>query len=135
MELDVDRSIAAPRDRIWAILTDAKSYGSWDNGIELVDGEIGPGSKFRMIPEDGDLQFKITVVAFEPHDRMTWKTKLSLGVSSTREFVLTESPDGTTYFRMHEVFSGRSAAKKMPDLGMRFHRFADGLKHHAETTV
>lgn len=138
MEFDADRSIAAPRDRIWAILTDAKGYSNWDNGVELIDGEIGRGSKFRLIPEDGDQQFKITVVEFERFERMTWKSRVSLGLSSMRRFTLTEVPDGTTHFRMHEVFSGPklgSAAKKMPNLEPRFRRFADGLKKQAESTI
>jgi hypothetical protein len=139
MEFDVDRSIAAPRDRIWAILTDAKGYSNWDNGIELIDGEIGPGSKFRLIPEEGERQFKITVVEFEPLERMAWKSGMPLGLfTGIRHFTLTESSDGTTYFRMYEVFSGPMlgmVAKRMPDLGPQFRRFVDGLKKQAESTV
>lgn len=138
MEYDVDRSIAAPADRIWSILTDAAGYTGWDNGVERVEGEIVDGGKITIHAEGMDRAFPTKVSDVEANRRMVWTGGMPLGLfTGVRTFTLTENPNGTTDFRMHEVFSGLLSpmiTKKMPDLTPFFHQFADGLKAAAEST-
>ena len=45
---DVTKHIAATPETIWAILTDAAGYTSWDSGVERVEGSIALGNKIKV---------------------------------------------------------------------------------------
>ena len=57
IEYDSRVTIDAPRDAVWAVFNDDRKMTQWIKGlksVELISGEKGkPGSKYRMIIEDG----------------------------------------------------------------------------------
>lgn len=137
MQYEASASIAAAPEEIWAILTDATSYATWDSGIERVDGTIAPGKKIRLHTKvTPGRSWPVKVTRFSPAREMAWTGGMPLGLfRGVRTFTLTPQDDATTRFVMREVFSGPMVgviAKKMPDLGPSFQQFTEGLKARAE---
>jgi hypothetical protein len=133
---DAEATIAAPPEKIWAILTDAPAYARWDSGVERIEGRIAPGEKIKVVSEaNPGRAFPVKVTAFEPARAMTWSGGMPLGLfKGVRTFELT--PDGaSTRFAMREEYTGPMLPliwRSMPDLGPSFQQFAHGLKAHAE---
>lgn len=132
----VSRLIAAPPERVWAILTDAPRLVSAAIGITRIDGRIGAGERLKLWTDaTGSRAFALRVAEFHPAQRMVWVGGMPLGLfTGTRRYRLTPEPGGTR-FDMSEAFTGLMApliAKSIPDLTPSFERFADGLKKLAE---
>jgi hypothetical protein len=134
---DATSTIKASPDAIWAILTDAPGYQSWDSGVQRVEGRIAPGEKIKVVSEaNPDRTFPVKVTEFTPGRRMTWSGGMPLGLfKGVRTFTLAPGDDGTTQFTMREEYTGPLLPliwRSMPDLGPSFRQFADGLKQRAE---
>jgi hypothetical protein len=134
---DAEEHIAADAEAIWAILIDAEHYPQWDSGVVSVEGAIAPGAKIKVISEvNPGRAFPVTVSELSPHERMTWKAGMPLGLfRGVRTFTLAPAGDGGTRFTMREEFSGPLLPliwRSMPDLGPSFRQFAAGLKRRAE---
>ena len=134
---DVSRTINAQPERIWAILTDAAEYTSWDSGVERVEGAIALGSKIRVFSKvSPGRAFPVKVTELTAPSRMTWTGGMPLGLfKGVRTFRLSSKSDGVTSFHMREEFSGPLLSmiwKSMPDLTASFEQFADGLKDASE---
>lgn len=127
---------ATPED-IWAILTDAPGYTTWDSGVERVDGRIALGEKITVYSKvNPGRAFPVKVTELKPGERMVWSGGMPLGVfTGVRTFTLTGQGDGMTGFKMREEYTGPMVPviwKSMPDLGPSFDQFAAGLKARAE---
>lgn len=133
---DTSRSIGAPPEEIWEILTDAASYPDWDSGVERVEGTIAQGSKIKVFSKISPGRAFPVKVALEPPTRMTWVGGMPLGLfKGVRTFTLTPESDLSTRFHMREEFTGPLLSmiwRSMPDLTSSFEQFADGLKQAAE---
>jgi hypothetical protein len=130
-------TIQASPDAIWAILTDAPGYPTWDSGVERVEGGITPGAKLKVVSKaNPGRAFPVKVTELSPGRRMTWSGGMPLGLfKGVRTFTLTPGSDGTTRFAMREEYTGPRLPliwRSMPDLGPPFRQFADGLKQRAE---
>lgn len=133
----VRREIAADADTIWALLTDAAGYPSWNPSVIGVEGRIAPGETIRLTSTlNPKRAFKLTVGDFSPPTRMTWSDGMPLGLfKGVRTFELVPR-DGVTAFSMEEVFSGLLApliTKTIPDMTQSFEQFAVGLETAAES--
>lgn len=135
-EFDVQRTIKAPADRVWKILTDGKRLAGGAFGIVRLQGEIAAGAKLRLWSSVAPGRaFPLTVTDFQPYRTMVWKGGMPFGLfTGTRTFTLV--PDGqSTQFRMREVYDGPMLGliwKSMPDLNPSFRQFADALAAEAE---
>lgn len=134
---DVTKDIAATPDTIWAVLTDAPGYTSWDSGVERVEGTISPGSKIKVYSKiSPGRAFPVKVTELSPGTKMTWTGGMPLGLfSGVRTFTLTPGSAGVTKFHMREEFTGPLLSmiwKSMPDLTASFEQFAKGLKDRSE---
>jgi hypothetical protein len=130
-------TIQASPDAIWAILTDAPGYPTWDSGVERVEGDIAPGAKLKVVSKaNPGRAFPVKVTELSPGQRMTWSGGMPLGLfKGVRTFTLTPGSDSTTRFAMREEYTGPLLPliwRSMPDLGPSFRQFADGLKQRAE---
>jgi len=135
----VYRHIAAPPDKIWAVLTDAERLTAAGTGITRIDGRIEAGSTFTLwseaVPDRG---FPTRVTEMERPHRMVWQGGMPSGLfRGVRTFTLTPSnaPDGGTDFAMREEFTGLLLPliwRSMPDLQPSFDTFADGLARETE---
>ncbi|MFN8539999.1 MAG: SRPBCC domain-containing protein [Thermomicrobiales bacterium] len=134
---EASATIAAAPDAIWAILTDAPGYPTWDSGVDSVAGRIAPGEKITVHSQVAPGRaFPVRVTEFSPGKRMVWSGGMPLGLfQGVRTFTLTALAGGDTQFTMREEYSGPLAAlitRSIPDLNPSFVRFATGLKRHAE---
>jgi hypothetical protein len=128
--------IHAPAERIWALLTDAPAYPSWNSTIEKLVGRIGPGEKLKVFAKlSPGRGFPVRVTEFDRNQRMVWTGGMPFGLfKGVRTFLLVPK-DGAIEFRMQEVFSGPLAGLiqgSLPDLGPAFEEFAAALKARAE---
>ena len=136
-QFQADATIKATQEAIWAILTDASAYPSFDPYCDKIEGTIAPGQKIKAFSKlSPGRAFPVRVSAFEPGRRMVWSGGMPLGLfKGERTFTLTPGDDGMVHFDMREVFSGPMLAligKSLPDMTEPFEKFALGLKAKAE---
>ena len=136
LEYRVGINVAAPATDIWAILTDAPAYPSWNSTVISIDGTIAKDERIELKSTVApDRTFGLTVSTFDGPAKMVWEDggKAFRGV---RTFTLTDKGDGTTDVTMSEVLTGiflPSAEKKLPDFRPSFDAFASDLKTKAES--
>lgn len=132
-----NKSIAAPADRIWGLLTDAAGYASWNTTVISLEGEISVGHKINLISTVNPKRaFKLTVAEMQKPKRMVWSDGMPFGLfKGVRTFTLAPLPNGQTQFAMEEVYSGLLEpliSKSIPDMTDSFEEFAQSLKAAAE---
>jgi hypothetical protein len=134
----VSRTIQAPADAIWKLLTDAGGYPGWNPAVDRIEGRIAQGETIKVfVPVNPGRTFPVKVTEFTPPKRMTWTGGMPLGLfKGVRTYTLAQAGDGATEFTMEEVYSGPLLpvfGRSVPDLTGAFEQFADGLKKRAET--
>jgi hypothetical protein len=132
----VSRSIHAPTDVVWGLLTDSSSYRDWNTAVLSIEGLMAPGSTIRLVSVASPKRtFSLEVTSMQAPVRMTWADGMPLGLfRGVRSYELAPCDVGTT-FSMTEEFTGPLSgliAKSVPDLTESFNQFADGLKAAAE---
>jgi hypothetical protein len=134
----VTRDIDAPADRVWALLTDASGYSTWNPTIVSLDGSIAEGNTIALVSTVNPKRtFKLNVSDMKAPESMVWSDGMPLGLfKGVRTFTLEEGDGGGTTFTMEEVYSGLLEpliSKSIPDMSQSFKDFADGLKQAAES--
>jgi len=136
MDCTVRCDIVAPPDRIWALLTDAAAFPTWNSTVTSVKGEIAQGQQLELrVPLDPKRTFKPTVTKLEPNRSMEWADGMAPMFKGVRRFTLTAKGNGVTEFQMTEVFSGvmlPMIKKSLPDFRPTFETYAADLKRAAE---
>ena len=135
----VTRTIAAPPERVWSILTDPVRLADGSSGILDLQGNIAEAETIRLTSQvDPNRAFAIDVALLRPPHRMIWQSGLPLGLfTGRRHFTLTPVDEGTA-FAMREEYSGPLAGlmvRFIPDLSPSFETFAAGLAAAAEGTA
>ena len=95
LEYRVGVRIEAPASAVWALLTDAPKFPSWNSTIISIGGQIAAGQKIQLKAKVApDRTFPLTVSTFEPNQKMVWEdgNKAFKGV---RTFVLKEAGGAT----------------------------------------
>ncbi|MFF5219352.1 SRPBCC family protein [Micromonospora sp. NPDC000442] len=103
--------IAAPADRVWAILTDAAAYPEWNPFITNLDGSLTRGSRLAVtiaLPGAKPRRFTPTVTAVEPERRLAWLGRLLIpGIfDGAHSFDIEPLTTDSTRFTQSERFSG-----------------------------
>ncbi len=135
-QFHVTRTIAAPADEIWALLTNSSGYRDWNQSIVSLDGQIAQGAKIALVSTiNPKRRFKLKVTELNKPTRMVWSSGMPFGLfTGRRTFTLTECAESTE-FSMTEAFTGPLAGlitKAIPDMTESFNQFADGLKTASE---
>ncbi len=135
-EYAVARTINAPVEKVWALLTDAAGYTTWNPTIVSLEGNIAVGERISLVSTVNPKRaFKLNVVEMSPQ-KMVWSDGMPLGLfKGERTFTVTPATGGGTEFSMREVYSGFLApliTKTIPDMTDSFEEFATGLKNAAE---
>lgn len=132
----VSRTIAAPAERVWALLTDASTYRDWNPSVVSLDGPITPGGTIALISTVNPKRtFKLKVTEMTAPTRMIWSDGMPLGLFKGERTYQLIDRHGSTEFSMTEEFTGPLAGlitKAIPDMTESFNQFADGLKGAAE---
>ena len=136
---EVTRSIDAPADTVWSLLTDADSYAAWNKAVVSIEGPIHQGNTIKLVSiADPKRTFKLDVVEMQAPQHMVWSDGMPLGLfTGRRTYTITRSEDEGCEFTMVEEFTGPLAAlitRAIPDLTHSFTTFADSLKTAAEAT-
>lgn len=135
----VTRTIGAPAEVVWRLLTDASGYGRWNSAVVSIEGAIAEGQRIRLVSiADPKRTFRLKVTEMRPPSRMVWASGMPLGLfKGQRMYSITPRGNDACEFSMVEEFSGPLAAlvtKAIPDLTPSFNTFADDLKSQAEST-
>jgi len=132
----VTRSIDAPAERIWVLLTDVEEQQRWNTTIVSMEGEIVEGGTVKLVSSvNAKRTFSLAVSDVSAPNRMTWSDGMPLGLfRGVRTFELDER-DGATRFTMTETYSGILSgliSRSIPDMTQTFSDYADALKAAAE---
>lgn len=133
----VSADIAAPSERIWALLTDAAGFPRWNSTVTQIAGPIELGRKLSVHVPISPRVFSPKVTVFEPNRRMVWKDGAAPMFQGVRVFELAPAGAGTR-FTMTETFSGLMLpmiAGSLPDFAPVFTRYAADLKGAAEASA
>jgi len=132
------RRIAAPPDRVWALLVDLPSWRDWNPTVVSIEGDVTPGGTVRLVSTVNERRtFALRVTELIPPQRMVWASGMPLGLfRGVRTYSLVPAVgDVGTDFAMTEVYSGALAGligRSIPDLDPSFEAFADAIKAAAE---
>ena len=130
-ETQVSIDIQASPEKIWALLTDAAGYPSWNSTVVSIEGQIQPGEKIRLKSTlDEKRTFKLKVKEFVPNSRLVWGDG-----KGERVYTLTSNASGGVTFEMREKIGGfmfPMYAKYIPSFDDSFVQFARDLKRAAE---
>ena len=132
----VSTDIAAPRETVWRLLTDADSYERWNRAIVSITGPIVEGGTVSVVSTlDPKRTFKLRVAEMSAPAHMVWADGMPLGLfRGVRTFTL-DAIEGGTRFSMVEEYTGPLAGlmtRVIPDMSETFQTYADGLKAEAE---
>jgi hypothetical protein len=136
--ISTDIEIAAPPERVWAVLSDLEGYQAWNPIWQKVSGELTPGNTLTIIAtplrSDRSVTVKVTVEAAEPASELRWRSSV-LGVShSVHSFVLTRQGAGTQ-LEQRQVYRGfftRFNPKTVGRIRASFEAINEAIKAQAE---
>jgi uncharacterized protein YndB with AHSA1/START domain len=106
--------VDAPVERVFDLLSDFESYPRWMGGVRGV--WRGGRRVMHWVAEtalDVDVEWDAEVTAFVPDRRVVWRAVRG-DIHADGEFVLAETPDGTTLVRFvlgYDTPGGRSGAR------------------------
>jgi hypothetical protein len=137
LQYTVSAEIQAPPEKIWTILTRVDRMAEWNSTLTSIEGTAELGGTVRMqVPEAPGRTFTVEVTRLVPNEEMVWREGNPAMFLGVRTYSLTQNQDRTaTRFQMAEVFSGIMlplTARKLPDFGPIFERYAADLKAESE---
>ncbi len=80
-EFETEIFIAAPPERVWALLTDPVAHADWNPMISAVAGRFTPGQRVRLTmrtPSGGTMRFRPRVLVADPGRELRWLGRLGL---------------------------------------------------------
>ncbi|MGB3184678.1 MAG: SRPBCC domain-containing protein [Ornithinimicrobium sp.] len=133
-----ERTIAAPIERVWDLLTDISAYPQWNSSVVRARGDLEPGGTISLVSTVSPKRtFTLTVSEVSAPHRMVWTDGMPFGLfRGTRTYTLAQR-EGGVEFAMAEEFTGPLTPlmmKAIPDLTESFEQFAESLKSAAEVT-
>jgi len=136
MDCAIQTTIHASPDKIWALLTNAAGFPSWNSTVTSIEGQIAEGQTLKLkVPTAKDRVFKPKVSRVEANRSMIWSDGMAPMFKGVRTFTLTPNADGTTEFSMKEEFTGIMLPMikgSLPDFVPVFEAYAADLKRAAE---
>lgn len=131
--------IAAPAQRVWALLTDLPNWPRWNTTVDRVAGTVAVGGQVTVwVKANPGRAFPVTVTEMTAPTHMVWSGGMPLGLfRGTRVYELTAADPGRTLFSMAEQYTGPLAGligRSIPDLQPAFDEFARCLKRAAEAS-
>lgn len=133
---EVRRSIDAPVDKVWTVLTDKELLQTGEFGILRLTGDIMRNGKIKLWSEvDPKRAFSLKVVGFDAPSSMVWQGGMPFGLFKGERVFTLKGTGELTNFTMRETFTGVLSGmitRSIPDLGPSFEKFGDALKHYAE---
>lgn len=135
LRYEVRARIAAPVERVWARLTDAKAFPAWNSTVTSIEGDIALGSRLTIRVPVSERAFTPTVARFEAPRVMVWRDGFAPMFVGERTFTLAPEADGATTFTMTESFRGVMLPLikgSLPDFVPIFEAYAKDLARACE---
>jgi hypothetical protein len=103
--------IAAPVERVWALLADFPSYSRWNPQVRSVEGNLGVGQALKIFvepPGARGVRLRPTLLAVEPNRELRWKWSVLVPglLEGEHYFELKAKSCGGLTFHHGEIFSG-----------------------------
>ena len=134
--VEVTADIKAPPEAVWARLTDARGFASWNSTVQSIEGPIEPGHRLAIqVPAAPGRTFRPDVVGFDPPHRMTWREGSMPMFRGIRTFTVEPVEGGSSKFTMREELRGVMLpliARSLPDFVPVFDQYADDLRAACE---
>src|SRR6185295_8062576 len=90
MDCAINTTIHASPDQIWALLTDAAGFASWNSTVTSIEGQIAEGQRLKLkVPTAEGRVFKPKVSNVEPGRSMIWSDGMAPMFKGVRKFMLT----------------------------------------------
>jgi len=110
-DLHTTIDIAAPPERVWAVLTDFASYPAWNPFIRQIQGPptVNTRLDIRIQPVGGRaMAFRPVILEVQPGRSLRWLGRLGFPglFDGTHGFTLVPLDGGGTRFHQDEHFSG-----------------------------
>jgi hypothetical protein len=132
--------IAAPPERVWAVLADLASYPQWNPLFRRASGHLTVGSKITLKAVHAAsrrlMTVKVTVLAAEPSAELRWVSSLPGIITGEHSFTLTPA-DGGTRLVQTETYRGllaRMSARTITRTEASFQALNEAIKQRAENT-
>lgn len=136
-QVSVTKDIAAPVDVVWALLTDAAGFPSWNTTVTAIEGPIELGRTLRITVPVSKRAFTPKVSAMQAPSTMTWSDGRAPMFTGSRVYQLASTGAGTR-FTMTETFKGvmfPMIKRTLPDFVPIFDTYAADLAAAAEQRV
>jgi hypothetical protein len=133
LEYSVAQPIAAPPERLWALLTRPTEWASWTSTVTSIEGDCRVGQKLKLRVPLSERTFTPKVAELTPHQRMVWSDGAAPMFTGVRTYTLRPTQQGSD-FSMTEVFKGVMLPLikgSLPDFREAFERFAADLEREA----
>jgi hypothetical protein len=113
--LSTEIHIPAPREQVWAVLTDFAAYPQWSPTIQAISGALQVGSRLtvRILgPGNRAATVAPTVLAVQPNHLLRWDAVLLHRglLSGVHEFRLSDADEGSTRLIQSDTYTGLLAA-------------------------
>jgi hypothetical protein len=136
LSYSISHDIRAKPETIWALLTDARSFPSWNSTVTSIDGDIALGQRLAIeVPLAPGRTFKPKVTKLTANVEMEWSDGFAPMFRGVRTFKLTPKAGGVTEFSMQETFSGLMLPMikgSLPNFAPAFESYATDLQRVAE---
>ena len=102
-------AIAAPRAKVWAVLTDFASYPSWNPFIRRLDGKVAVGETITADLHTTNLKprtVEAKILIVDPEKQLRWLGRLPGLFSGEHYWILKDRADGGTDVIQGESFKG-----------------------------
>jgi len=78
-EIELDATIKAPREKVWAILSDPKGYPKWMlhvHEVQFKSKALKAGSRVRLISRttNHELSSEVEITEFVPNEKLAWRS-------------------------------------------------------------
>jgi hypothetical protein len=106
--------IAAPRARVWEVLSSFADYDRWNPLCQAMQGDCVEGSRLRFKLALGPVRAPITVdvTTVVPERELRWTgptSRLARRIASGEHFFVLHDRDGGTHLEHGEIFRGALA--------------------------
>jgi uncharacterized protein YndB with AHSA1/START domain len=133
VQTDVDVTIDAKPEKIWALLTGIDAWPTWQPDIRSASLQGPPGQNAAFVWHTGGMDVHSQIRLFVPNSKLAW-TGHVLFIHAIHVWTMTLLPDGRTVVRTKESMAGPFIGWFMSSLKLQDidQRWLAALKRRAE---
>lgn len=112
MEIESEIEIAAPVDKVWAVVTEIEKWSDFNSAINASTGIVSLGSVHSVTmlgqnPSEVGPTYAPKIISFEERKSYRWRAVMGAGIIFTNDKVFElQATDNGTLLKHKEVFNG-----------------------------